>query len=191
MPFNKTKEWIDQESELGSPNPSNAVLSTVGLNGFPHGRVVAVREFTDTGFVFFTQRDTRKVAELNKNPRASLTFWLALRQRQIIIEGTVLALTPEENQRFWQALPRERQLRFSTYAPISGQPIGSILELEVKAEVLSQRWAEEEIPMSEFYYGFRLVPETFYFYTVGTKTFSEVSRYTCEQGLWMKKRLSP
>jgi pyridoxamine 5'-phosphate oxidase len=191
MPINKVKEWIRKEEILGSPPSLSAVLATAGQDGFPHARVVAIRELTEAGFIFFTQRGSRKVKELRDNPRATLVFWLAMQQREVIVEGSIQMLTETENQTYWKALPRERQLRFSTYAPTSGQALRTLSELEEKAEILKKRWADEEIPLSEFYCGFRLLPEIFYFYTVGTTTFSESSRYHYEGNIWVERTLSP
>ncbi|MGL5741070.1 MAG: hypothetical protein ACRCXC_00215 [Legionella sp.] len=53
--------WLDNESEAGAPNSSHAVLSSTSTNGCAHGRVIAIREITEDGILFFTQKNTRKV----------------------------------------------------------------------------------------------------------------------------------
>lgn len=57
--------WLREEQSAGAPNPRQAVLSTATMSAIPHARVVAIREIDDHGLVFFTQRGTRKVDELN------------------------------------------------------------------------------------------------------------------------------
>lgn len=115
---------------MGIEQPDCAVLSTVTSEGFPHSRVVAIREICVDSLVFFTQQKTRKVAELTNNPHAVINFLLTMQQRQIILEGIAKPLSSEENQEFWETLPRERQLRFSAYASTSGQPIHNLNVLE-------------------------------------------------------------
>jgi pyridoxamine 5'-phosphate oxidase len=191
MPFHQTREWLKKEKELGVEQSDCAVLSTVTSEGIPHSRVVAIREIAEDNLVFFTQQKTRKVAELLNNPHVSMNFLLAMQQRQIILEGIAKPLSFEENQAFWETLPRERQLRFSAYAATSGQPIHDLSVLDEKKKVLMEKFLDISIPMSEFYCGFRFIPETFIFYTVGSVSFSEVVKYMKKKEGWEQQLLSP
>lgn len=190
-PFAKIHHWIEKEKELGSAAPDRVVLATTTPQGVPHSRVVAVRELTAEGVLFFTQQGTRKTLELGENPDASMTLWLALQQRQVILDGIIQSLSQQENESFWKTMPPDRQLRFSAYAPTSGQPISSLDILESKLAELVKKFGEAEIPMSEYYCGFRLIPAFIYFYTLGTQTFSEVIRYERTQKGWDEQLLSP
>lgn len=89
-PIDLMNKWLHEEQAAGAPNPQQAVLSTSTNDNVPHGRVVAIREINDQGLLFFTQKGTRKVNELNINPIGAITFWFELLQREIMIEGTVL-----------------------------------------------------------------------------------------------------
>lgn len=191
MPFHQTREWLKKEKELGIEQPDCAVLSTVTSEGFPHSRVVAIREICVDSLVFVTQQKTRKVAELTNNPHAVINFLLAMQQRQIILEGIAKPLSSEENQEFWETLPRERQLRFSAYASTSGQPIHNLNVLEERKKTLMDKFMDKPISMSEFYCGFRFIPETFIFYTVGSVSFSEVVKYVKNKEVWEQQLLSP
>lgn len=190
MPLTKMREWIEREKELGSTDPERVVLATATIKGRPHSRVVASIIEPDS-IIFFTQRDTRKEVELRENPFASMTCWLAMQQREIILDGFVKPLTRDEIEKQWEQLPRERQLRFSAYGPISGQPIDSLDDLEKRQTLLTTQFSDQAVPVSEFYCGFRLVPDTLYFYTLGNETFSEVVRYTKRQTAWQLQLVSP
>jgi pyridoxamine 5'-phosphate oxidase len=191
MPFNKITEWLNKEKELGCKNPDRAVLATTTSEGIPHSRIVAIREINLDGILFFTQRGARKYSELMHNPHASMTFWFALQQREIIIDGITEPLSNEEREYYWKTMSRERQLRFSAYAPTSGQSISSIDEIENSYHKLSFECEGKEILMSEFYCGFRFVPDIFYFYTLGLDTFSKVMMYKKDKDNWHIKMLSP
>lgn len=190
-PILQINEWLDKEKELGSPSPDRVILATSTKDGVPHSRVVAIREITDQGLLFFTQRGTKKVKELQANPQASMTLWLPLQQREVILDGNVIALSHDENENYWKLLPRESQLRFSAYAPTSAQPIHSVEQINNCYRDLSKCFVDKEIPMSEFYCGFRLLPETLYFYTLGKENFSHVIRVTCSNNQWYEQLLSP
>lgn len=183
MPFDKMLSWLKQEEDLNSPNPYNIVLAT-GSGVAIHSRIVAIREITVKGILFFTQKGSRKVAEIMENPNASMTLWLPLQQREVVVDGATYFLNQNENAIYWETLSRERQLRFSTYAPISGKVIQSAEELQQRYSALDEQYKDKAIPMSECYLGVRLVPHTFYFYTLGKDHFSEVIKYDFEYDKW-------
>lgn len=191
MPFSILNAWLDKETELGSPNPNRMVLATATQHAVPHSRVVAIKEITAQSILFFTQHGTRKTLEMQENPLASATIWLPMQQRQIIFDGKIVELSQDQNDQYWRALPRETQLKFSAYSPTSGQPIQSIATLEKIYSQLAKKFADTEIPLSEFYRGYRLVPEKILFYTLGVETFSEVFEFQLNAGGWQQQIISP
>jgi len=74
-PIDILRQWLDEEKLKGAHNPQHAVLSTHGLNGQPHGRIVAIREIEEGRILFFTQKRTRKVKDIKANSMAAITFW--------------------------------------------------------------------------------------------------------------------
>lgn len=175
---------------LGSAYPNRMVLATAKKDAIPHCRIVAIKEIDDQSIVFFTQRETRKVREMRENPNASATIWLPLQQREIILDGKIEALSADENARYWEKMLPDNRLRFSTYAPVSSMPISSLQELEDKFNLLKIQFKNSEVPMSEYYCGYRLIPEVMVFYTLGNESFSEVYRYQMIQGKWSKQLVS-
>lgn len=190
MPFNLIQDWLEKEVSKGSTYPNRMVLATAGKDAIPHCRIVAIKEIVNQSIVFFTQRETRKVKEMQENPRVSATIWLPLQQREVIFDGKVEALSKNENADYWKKMLYENQLRFSTYAPVSSMPINSLQELEDKYQALKNQFKGQAIPMSEYYYGYRLIPETMVFYTLGSETFSEVYRYQIIDGEWARQLVS-
>ena len=77
---------------------SQAVLSTCASNNLPHARVVAIREISDKGLLFFTQKGTRKVAELEANPQANLIFGLSLNNVKLSLRA-LLKLCPTKSMK--------------------------------------------------------------------------------------------
>jgi pyridoxamine 5'-phosphate oxidase len=191
MPFENLEQWLNEEKESGAPNPRQAVLSTVSQHSIPHSRVVAIREITVNGLLFFTQKGTRKVEEMQNNPHASIVFWLELMQRQIIIEGMVEALSNIENENYWRTYSHQAQIRFYAYAPTSGKVISSKQDLEDKRKNIAEKYSNRELPMSPDYCGFRLKPIRFAFYEYRTPELSDVSEYIYQEREWHKKIMSP
>jgi pyridoxamine 5'-phosphate oxidase len=183
--------WLHTETQLGSTQAMTGVLSTATVNGVPHSRVVALRELDEKGALFFTQRISRKVEEVLKNPIASMTIWLPLSKQEIVLEGSVQPLSSNENQQHWESYPRESQLRFWAYAETSGQPISEPGVLDQKLKLLRDQYSEQTIPFSPEYCGFRLTPTRIYFYRYLTDRLSEVIEYLKGPQGWKKHYLSP
>lgn len=191
-PFNLLIKWIAEEKQTGVPNPQQAILSTVGVDGIPHARVVAIREITDEALIFFTQKCTRKVSEMQHNPNICLTFWFEYHQREIIIEGKASALTASENEQYWQSYPKAAQIRFCTYAPTSSQPIGAKETLEKKRVEIQNHFTEKTLPMSEDYCGYVILPQRFIFYHYRLDELSDVIEYRRQaSSYWHRQLLSP
>ncbi|MFT3741560.1 MAG: pyridoxamine 5'-phosphate oxidase family protein [Gammaproteobacteria bacterium] len=191
MPFKKMQDWLEAEKNLGSPNPAHVVLATTTSDAKPHSRVVAIREIQTDGILFFTQSRKRKAIELKGNSSASLTLWLPLQQREVILDGHTIFLTDAENDHYWETLPRERQLLFSVYSPISDEAISSTKDLDIKQEILIEKYHNKAIPRNEGYIGFKFIPQHFYFYTLGINAFSELLLYSLNNQQWALKQLSP
>jgi pyridoxamine 5'-phosphate oxidase len=190
-PINLLKQWILEERQAGAPNPQQAVLSTSTAEKKPHSRVVAIREIDDNTLLFFTQKGTRKVRELEENPFASITFWFELYQRQVNIEGKIKTLTEEENKHYWQSYPREAQIRFHAYAPTSTQPIQNKQKLEAKRKLIKEEYEDKKIPLNSYYCGFRLVIERMLFYAYRLDELSDVYEFLLTNGEWSMQLLSP
>ncbi len=182
--------WLAKEREEGAPNPNHAVLSTVSAKGAAHGRVVAIREITDEGIFFFTQKATRKVSELQSNSLVSLVFWLELMQREVIIEGVAVPLNEDENTKYWETYPQWAQIRFLSYAPTSMQVISDKGILEKKRQELELN-SNSNFPLSPDYCGFRIQPERMVFYTYRLDELSDVWEYQLRHNSWQLQRLSP
>lgn len=181
----KIKNWIKAEKELGSQEADSVVLATASSKGEVHSRVVAIREITESGVLFFTQKRSRKVKDLNENPSASMTLWLALQRCEVVLDGVVELLAHDENKHYWESLPRERQLRFSVYRP--GDCIETLNSLQLDYETLEKKFQNQHIPMNENYCGYRFVPSRIYFYRLRQESFSEVTQYILNDGVWEER----
>ncbi|HHT0592372.1 TPA: pyridoxine/pyridoxamine 5'-phosphate oxidase [Legionella anisa] len=183
--------WLASEQKTRAPNPNHAVLSSTSLDGAPHSRVVAIRDISDEGILFFTQKGTRKVSELKNNPQVSLVFWLELLQREVIIEGKALFLNHVENQNYWSSYPQWAKIRFLSYAPTSMQVIESKEILEKKRQKIEDSFLNKPIPISPEYCGYRIKPERMVFYAYRHDELSDVWEYVLQNNEWHLQRLSP
>jgi pyridoxamine 5'-phosphate oxidase len=192
MPFKTLLHWLDQEKCAGAPNPAQAVLSTVTKNNTPHSRIIAIREISNDSFIFFTQKGTRKVQEIEGNPNVSLCFWLELAQQEMIIEGHAEKLSSEEINQYWVTYPRTAQLRFCAYAEISSQPVASKQMLRDKQTAIEKQFQDKIIPQHPLYIGYRIKPIRFLFYAYRLDELSDVIEYMKDKDdEWQSRIMSP
>jgi pyridoxamine 5'-phosphate oxidase len=184
------RTWMDDVGRAELPEPTAMVLATVSADLRPRARMVLLKAFDSEGFTFYTNRTSRKASDLAEVPRACLLFpWQAL-HRQVIIEGPVSALSTSASEPYFHSRPRGSQL--GAWASRQSTVIGSRAELESRYEELEQRWPEgTEVPMPEFWGGYRLQPETIEFWQGQPSRLHDRFRYTAEGPAWTVSRLAP
>ncbi len=191
QPMEILMSWLNDECTAGAKHSQHAILSTMGINDHPHGRVVAIREVQPDRLIFFTQKGSRKVEEITACPNVTLTFWFERFAREVIIEGPAEFLSEAENERYWNTYPTWAQIRFNSYAATSGQPILDKQILENKKREVESRYKDQAIPVSEHYYGVYVRPQRFVFYSYRLDELSDVLEYQKSGDTWVKQCLSP
>ena len=102
--------------------------------------MVLLKGYDEGGFTFYTNRTSRKASDLSQVPRASLLFpWYPI-QRQVIIEGTVTALSTADSEPYFRSRPRGSQL--GAWSSRQSAVISSRAELDDRYAALSERWPE-------------------------------------------------
>ncbi|KTC65699.1 pyridoxamine 5'-phosphate oxidase (plasmid) [Legionella adelaidensis] len=191
-PIELLKTWLEEEKSANIPYAQHAVLSSQGINGQAHGRVVAIREIKEDKLLFFTQKRTRKVEEIKKNPAVTLTFWFELSGREVIVEGEAMFLSETQNRDYWKTYPKLAQIRFCSYAPTSGLPIENKQLLEDKRlQIAEHNQQEQSLPLSKDYCGISVKPLRFVFYDYRLDELSDVWEYQIEGSEFVRRLLSP
>ena len=124
-PFELFGEWFRDAEKAGEPLPEAMALATATRDGRPSVRMVLNRGVSRNGFVFYTNYNSRKAADLDGNPRAAAVFHWPKLERQLRIEGRVQKLTRRESEDYFQTRPRESRLSAwasPQSATISGRP---------------------------------------------------------------------
>ncbi len=165
------------------------VLSTATPSGRPSARTVLLRGVTAGGFEFHTNYTSRKGRELAANPFASLLLpWYGL-GRQVVIDGRVEKMTPQESDAYWASRPTESQL--SALASPQSQVIDSREWLENRRSGLVARHREDAVPRPDHWGGFRVVPDAVEFWQLGPHRMHDRLRYRRHEGGWKSELLAP
>lgn len=189
-PHDQFDRWMSNVVELGLPEPTAMVLATVSAAGQPRARTVLLKGHDKDGFVFFTNRTSRKGSDLDEVPRASLLFpWHAI-HRQVIVEGTVTRLSNEESAAYFRTRPHASQL--AAWASKQSTVISSRQELDERFELMERRWPPgEQVPAPEFWGGYLVTPQTFEFWHGRANRMHDRLRYRRDAGHWIVERLAP
>ena len=145
---------------------------------------------TRTGFVFFTNYDSRKGGELAANPRAALLFYWEPLGRQVRVEGPVQRTSREETRAYAHSRPRGSQI--SALASPQSSVIENRAVLERRVSALTTEHEGAELPVADHWGGFRLVPEAIEFWQQREDRLHDRLRFTPRDGGgWQLERLAP
>lgn len=154
-PTRQIDRWLDDAVVAEHPEPNAMTLSTVGADGFPAARVVLLRGHDERGLVFYSNYDSDKGKDLEGNPKACVSFFWALLERQLRITGVVSRLPREASEAYFATRPRESQL--GAWASRQSEVLAGREELEARLAEVRARFGETgEVPCPPNWGGYRL-----------------------------------
>ena len=180
---------MDQALEAGIQDPTAMSVATVDSSGKPWQRMVLLKEFDQRGFVFYTNLGSRKAKDIEGNPQVSLHFpWLQL-DRQVIVGGRAERLSTVDVMKYFLSRPKGSQL--AAWASKQSSRINSRQALETQFAQVKEKFSKGEIPLPDFWGGFRVVPEEIEFWQGGEQRLHDRFSYGLDNGDWEISRLSP
>lgn len=188
-PFDQFTLWMNQAIEAKVQDPTAMSVATVNSEGKPWQRMVLLKGFNEQGFVFYTNLGSRKAKEIENNAQVSLHFpWLQL-DRQVIVGGRAERLSTAEVIKYFLSRPRDSQL--AAWASKQSSHIHSRQALETQFAQIKQKFAKGEIPLPDFWGGYRVVPEEIEFWQGGESRLHDRFCFKRDDDEWNIARLSP
>jgi len=188
-PFDQFKLWMAQAIEADIQDPTAMSVATVSTEGKPWQRMVLLKDFDERGFVFYTNLGSRKAAEIAGNAQVSLHFpWLQL-DRQVIVGGRAERLSTVDVMKYFLSRPKGSQL--AAWASKQSSRINSRQALETQFEQVKEKFSKGEIPLPDFWGGFRVVPEEIEFWQGGESRLHDRFSFQRNGDDWDIARLSP
>ena len=188
-PFEQFEKWFKQAMEADIPDASAMSLATVSAAGKPTQRTVLLKLFDEKGFVFFTNYSSLKSQQIAENPNVSLLFPWTILERQIEINGRAEKISTAESLKYFLSRPRGSQL--GAWASAQSSPINSRQILEGQLQKIKSKFTQGEIPLPDFWGGYRVIPETIEFWQGGVNRLHDRFEYKRDNENWQINRLQP
>ena len=189
-PFVQFGRWFAEAEREGVPEANAMCLATADAEGKPSARIILLKGFDQSGFVFFTNYESRKGRELADNPRAALDFYWPSLGRQIRIEGQAARISRQESQLYFDSRPFESRL--GAWASDQSRPLESRTKLNRRMAELNLRFSgQDSVELPPFWGGYRLRPEALEFWQQGLNRLHDRFRYQRSSSGWTVQRLFP
>lgn len=160
-PLRQFKLWMDEAIDAEALEVNAMCLSTLGLDGFPNGRIVLLKEL-DHGFVFFTNYESEKGHELGLNPKASLTFFWAEIERQVRVTGEIAKISEKESDEYFFSRPYGSQI--GAWASPQSKEISGREIIETNQRSIEEKFTPSTMIRPPHWGGYRLVPNRIEFW---------------------------
>lgn len=188
-PFAQFDRWMTFARRARVYLPEAMAVATADAAGRPSVRMMLLKGAGPAGFVFYTNYDSRKGAELAANANVAVVFHWSELQRQVRVEGVATRMTPEESVKYFHARPRGSQL--GAWASPQSQPIPDRETLQARYKETERKYAGGEVPLPPFWGGYRLVPERIEFWQGRAFRLHDRLVYVRAGAAWRVERLSP
>ena len=187
-PFNLFQSWFDEAVAMEINDPDAIALASVNADGMPSVRMVLLRQWSEDGFLFFTNYESRKAGELLATGKAAFCMhWKSLR-KQIRVAGKVHKATAAQSDAYFDSRGRGSQI--GAWASDQSRPLLSRADLMAKVDEFDKKFPDS-VQRPPHWGGFCLVPDEIEFWADGEHRLHDRFRFTRGSDGWDILRLNP
>ena len=189
-PFKQFAKWWDDALKSRIEEVNAMTLATADKHAMPSARVVLLKEFSDKGFVFFTNYQSHKGKELEENPNACLVFFWKELERQVRISGKVEKISAVESDEYF--LSRPEGSRIGAWASPQSNIIASREVIDENIERYQQQFRDGNVPRPPDWGGYIVIPAVVEFWQGRPSRLHDRIQYSLTgDGAWKIERLAP
>jgi len=110
-PIDLFAKWFEEAESCDKIIEPNAMtISTVNELNQPSSRIVLLKEFSDEGFMFFTNYQSKKAKSIKINKMVSLSFFWQFLERQVTVNGIAEKVSDKKSDEYFNSRPRSSQI---------------------------------------------------------------------------------
>ena len=190
-PWALLEQWVKEAVDAGISDPTAFTLNTLDAKGFPHGRIVLLRDTRDEQLVFYTNYSSEKGQDLERRGKAGATFFWPHAERQIRVRGTVARVSEAESDVYFASRPRGSQL--GAWSSQQSTEAVNRKQLESQFEAESARFEGQDVPRPPHWGGYAITPEVIEFWQGRASRMHDriVCRRKEGESAWSTVRLQP
>lgn len=162
LPVNLFEQWFEDANKAGILLPEAVSVSTCGTDGQPKSRMVLLKAYNEDGFIFYTNYGSDKSQQLKENQKIALLFHWSVLQRQIRIEGEVELVDKQTSEAYFHS--RDRGSQIGAWASRQSEHVNQDSELAERVTYYEKKFKGKDIPLPEFWGGWRVKPTYFEFW---------------------------
>ncbi len=187
--FLQFEKWWQDAIKSDITEVNAMTLATADRNGQPSARIVLLKGFSENGFIFYTNYNSKKGQELAENNKAALVFFWKELERQVRIEGVVEKLAAAQSDEYFYSRPQDSQI--GAWASPQSNVIPARNILEDKVEEFKKIFEDKPIERPSFWGGYNLRPQAIEFWQGRSNRLHDRIRYSLHQNSWNKERIAP
>ncbi len=189
-PIAQFEKWFQEAQDANLPEPNALTLSTVSEDGRPSGRIVLLKGVENGRFVFYSNYQSQKGKELEKNPACSLTFFWSDLERQIRVEGIAARTDSSSSEKYFQSRPRESQV--GAWASPQSAIISNRQILDERVKKIQKKFeGVEKLPKPNQWGGFEVEPLKIEFWQGRSNRLHDRIVFIKVDYVWQIHRLAP
>ena len=190
-PIELFKEWFNEAKKTEINDPNVFTLATADKNGIPSARMILLKDYSQNGFIFYTNLNSKKSSDLKENPNASLCFhWKSL-LRQIRITGKISKVSDVEADTYYKT--RSYDSRIGAWVSKQSSVLKNREELHKLIEDFKKKYSDEnDVPRPDHWSGWSLNPNSIEFWLDGENRIHQRLKYIKNDNKnWEKILLNP
>jgi pyridoxamine 5'-phosphate oxidase len=189
-PIKQFDLWFEEAIKEEILEPNAMTLSTVDIENNPTSRIVLLKGVEERGFVFYTNYESDKGKDIERNPNVSLLFLWKKLQRQVRISGIVEKLPKEQSEDYFHSRPKGSQI--GAWVSPQSKVISDKEVLARRKEELVKKYKDDKhLPLPDFWGGYKVTPNKIEFWQGRPDRLHDRLRYTINGNTWKLERIAP
>ncbi|MGB1448289.1 MAG: pyridoxamine 5'-phosphate oxidase [Flavobacteriaceae bacterium] len=185
------EQWFSEAEAHPAIEEANAMsIVTLGEDQFPKARVVLLKQFSEEGFVFYTNYASEKGKALLAYPQVGISFFWPALERQVIVKGTAEKVAPEVSDAYFSSRPLGSQL--GAIASAQSEVIASRAVLEDRLAALEKEYHSSSPKRPDHWGGVLVRPVAIEFWQGRPNRLHDRLNFRLTSSdTWSAQRLSP